>query len=148
MRDFLATHEVRCPACAYMLAGAPEAVCPECAEPLHLELASRSSGAFGPWVFAVISLSLGLGFFGTMSAIQGAAFIAHRLSRQNTEAFVFFTSLLIAALVHGVLLRVTIRARPRWQAQRLANQWWWARGVFASVCVVQIAFAGYWLFVS
>jgi len=147
VREFLAAHDVRCPVCAYMLAGTPEAVCPECAEPLRLELTSQSAATLGPWLFAVISFSLGLGFFGTTSAIQVAVFMAHQLNRQSTGVYVFFTSTLIGALMCGVLLRVTIRARPRWQAQPLARQRRWAWGVFASVCVAQIAFAAYWFFV-
>lgn len=73
--NFLAMYDAECPACGYGLRGVPEARCPECSAPLHLEVASVQSSP-GPWLLAVCSWTLALGFDGVMALIFGVVGIA------------------------------------------------------------------------
>jgi hypothetical protein len=59
VRDFLATREVRCPACRHNLRGVKGHRCPECGFELHLTLRAPRFGS-GVWLAGVFGLALTL----------------------------------------------------------------------------------------
>jgi len=143
---FLERHNARCPVCDYGLRGVPAAVCPECAAPLRLEIAGDRTN-LPAWIFAIISLSLGLGFDGLASIIFAALLIADPPRPGMHEVYYFLGGLVLAALTCGGFLLLTLRRRRRWLRAPRETQWRWAWTIFAAVAVPHALFGAYlvWL---
>jgi len=135
---FLATSDARCPVCENGLRGIPAPVCPECAAPLHLEVASVQS-AHGPWLLGLGAWTLALGFDSVMAVIFTVVIAVGRppLSVIYPYALAGTFLTLSAASVIGVA-RV-LRSRGRWSARRRRDQWRDAVITFVAVALVHAA---------
>lgn len=61
LQQFVADHDVPCPACNYNLRGLNSSSCPECAQPLVLRVA-LAEPRWGRFLAALIGLAVGVGF--------------------------------------------------------------------------------------
>lgn len=122
LREFLATHDASCPVCGYGLRGVPSPVCPECAAPLHLEIASVQ-GKTGPWLVALGAWTLSLGFDGVVALIMTIGVLISRPPLSQLYPYIWagtFLTLTVGGVIglHGVL-----GARGRWGIKPRRVQW-------------------------
>jgi len=142
---FLADQDARCPVCDYGLRGVPSPVCPECACPLSLEIASRNQ-TLGPWLFAIVAYAIGLGFNGVTAALLAATFISSPPSGFNAEYF-FLIGFGLAAAIFAGLVFLTIKRRVRWLRAPRPAQWRRAGTIFAVVVGAHVGFGVYIIFI-
>lgn len=131
--DHLAEHDEPCPICGYSLLGARDHRCPECSAPLELGVRSPQR-LFGPWVFAIVSIALGLGFDGVIALLmtiplftEPGAPIAIKL------LYAFFA---LASALQVVAIVWLLRRRSTLQRLRPPRQWTTAWVVFGGVLIV------------
>lgn len=137
--DWLEDHDEACPACGYSLLKLREPMCPECAAPLTLGVASPHASP-GPWALAVISFAMGLGFDAVVTFFLTAAIVLFAgpppLFPQGLMYLGFVG--LTAAMVAGLIW--TIRHRSAWSRQPRARQWRISRMIFLVIGVVHASF--------
>lgn len=136
--SFLASCDVACPACGQGLRGVPEARCPECAAPLHLEVASVQTSP-GPWLFAVCAWTLALGFDGVVALIFIVVNIALIVTQTTPPAafpYIFLGTFLSLSAASAVGLHRVITTRTRWLARPRGTQWRDAIVTFVAVAIV------------
>lgn len=138
----LADHDAECPVCGYGLRGIAAPVCPECAAPLHLTVASDRTG-LGPWLVAVIACALALGFDAVammLIAVGGtAAYLSTGvLPLQPVVMGGFFGAF---ALASGIALGIVIRSRRSWARRPRRSQWVTGWAIFGGVGLAHVGFA-------
>ena len=126
--DWLSTRDASCPICDYGLRGIPEAQCPECAAPLELAVATPRA-VHAPWVFAVVSFSMALGFDAVVATMISVMTVVSA-SYNQPAPYVLFGGFFLAASLCGYGLVRTIRGRRRWLRRGVKEQWSRARLVF------------------
>lgn len=145
--SWLGANDAACPVCSYNLRGLKEPKCPECAAPLHLAVGS-SHFLTGPWILALVSLSLALGFDGvvvTLMSIAGTASLLLEGTPTTSDLWHFgmlyggFVTLLAAC---GCAVLFLLRRRKAWLAQAPRRQWRVAAAVFVGVFLLHLTFAG------
>ena len=126
--EWLCARDAGCPICDYNLRGVGSARCPECASPLELAVASPRA-VHAPWVFAVVSFSMALGFNAVMATMIAVVTVISATYNQ-IGPFVVFGVFFFAALLCGIGALRTIRARRRWLRRSTKEQWSKARLIF------------------
>jgi len=126
--DWLSSRDAGCPICDYNLRGVASARCPECASPLELSVASPRA-VHAPWVFAVVSFSMALGFNAVVATMISVVTVISA-SYNQIGPYVLFGGFSFAALVCAIGLLRTIRGRRRWLRRSTKQQWAKARLIF------------------
>ncbi len=142
--DWLAHHDAACPVCAYALRGLQADRCPECGCSLSLGVTSDQL-APGPWLVAIISFALALGFDGVIALFLSAA-ILFEPPRSPAEFRTAATMLTGFYLLGGACLLGVIaisRRRRHWNRMPRARQRWVAAGIFLTVGLVHAAFGAF-----
>ena len=139
--DFLSDHDADCPACGYGLRGLGSAVCPECAAELHLGVVSPQAD-LRPWLLAVVSCALGIGFDGVVAVMLLTAFIV--FSAPTWWPLLIAAGFAALAGACGLVMRAIIRRRRRWTARPRRVQWRWAAVVFLGVGGFHASIAAAW----
>lgn len=100
LATYLAERDVSCPACHYNLRGAPGMNCPECGAGLTMRIGSIGLRP-GPWMLAVLAVSIPMGFTGILAAGLGAQRSAYGnpLDWGALVVLWFLTALYAAALI-------------------------------------------------
>lgn len=139
--EWLAENEECCPVCNYALGGLHEARCPECGVALRLTVGSPQA-RFGPWILALVSFALALGFDAVISIVMAGLFV--RFGAPPTpEPMWILTAFAVLALACAVGLLRTIRCRVRWMRMTPTHQWARSRLIFLVVGAVHLAFGLY-----
>ncbi len=141
--SFLASRDVRCPACGYNVRGVRAPACPECDEPLELALLGTDR-ALGGWLLAIVACALACG----ADLLAAALFLAQIISLGGLiggPVFRFTLGAIVAiGVVCAVSLSVLLRHRRDWD--RMSSRQRWRTGtavgftVFAAHAVVGILF--------
>ncbi len=115
---YLAERDVSCPACQYNLRGAPGMNCPECGAGLTMRIGSIDL-KLGPWMLAVLAVSIPMGFTGILAAGLGAQRSAYWSPLDWGALLVlwFLTALYAAALI------AICRRRPKFLRRSPTVQW-------------------------
>lgn len=141
--SFLGERDALCPVCDYNLRGLKVDRCPECAAHLHLQVGSENL-RLGPWVFAVVSFALAVGFDAVVGLMVSIAFTASFFSPQQVAPIVRQQHLILLGGFLGLALTciaaifMLVRRRRRWMMMPRKAQWRWAGVIFASVFVVHL----------
>ncbi len=114
---YLAERDVSCPAC-HSLRSAPGMNCPECGAALTVRIGSIDL-KLGPWMLAVLAVSIPMGFTGILAAGLGAQRSAYwsPLDWGALVALWFLTALYAAALI-AICWR-----KPKFLQRPLTVQW-------------------------
>jgi len=135
---YLAEHDAACPVCAYGLRGVPAPVCPECSAPLHLEVASAQS-APGPWLLALVSWALALGFDAVVGLLVTIGVLVARPPLSTIYPYVFVGTFLTLSAASAFGLTRVLGSRGRWSARPRRAQWQGAVITFVAVALVHAA---------
>ncbi len=114
---YLAERDVSCPAC-HSLHGAPGMNCPECGAALIMPIGSIDLKP-GPWLLAVLAVSIPMGFTGILAAGLGAQRSAY-WSPFDWGALVALW--VLTALYAAALIAICWR-RPKFLRRSLTVQW-------------------------
>lgn len=127
------THD-HCPVCEYDLFGVSEAVCPECGSPIHLGVVSPNA-RMGPWLLAVISFALAVGFDGVVVLLMFVPMIAQGVPAFSAAPlfWVLYLMMLILGIGSGIGLWFVLQRRRWWQCRPAKSQWRRGWLVFVSV---------------
>lgn len=138
----LAAHDAECPVCGYQLRGVAAPVCPECAAPLRLTVASDHTKP-GPWLVALIACALALGFDAVVFLLLLVGVVASLVARgvPDPQALVIAALFGSFALASGVALAVVLRRRRAWALWRRRSQWVIGWATFFGVGLVHVGFA-------
>lgn len=120
--EYLSGHDAACPACGYGLRGIADPVCPECAAPLHIEIASIRSSA-GPWLLALVSWTLALGFDGVVALIFTTALAVTRPPLSQAYPYIFASTFTVLTLGGAVGISRVLRTRSMWVTRPRRTQW-------------------------
>jgi hypothetical protein len=137
LRDFLHERDVRCPVCGYNLRGVASDHCPECGARLDLRVGSIDL-KLGPWLLAVISVALPMGFTGVLTVI---GLIGSKVSAQWRSRDWLIVAILagITAALAGLLWHL-IRRRAGFMRRPRASQWREAAAIAIVMALAQGAF--------
>jgi hypothetical protein len=143
---WLGSNDAPCPVCSYNLRGLKEPRCPECASPLHLAVGS-SHFLTGPWILALVSFALAMGFDGvvvTLMSIGGTLALLAEGPPTRGDFWIFGTLyggfvVMLGASSCGAWFM--LRRRKAWLSQAPKRQWRAAAATFAGVFLVHLAFA-------
>jgi len=140
---YLADHDATCPVCDYGLRGVPAPTCPECAAPLHLEVASNqaisSKAAPGPWLLALGAWTLALGFDGVMSLIFTTVIVVARPPLAVIYPYALAGTFITLSAATVVGISHVLRSRRRWSAKPRRAQWRDAAVSFIAVAAAHAA---------
>ena len=138
----LADHDAECPVCGYGLRGITSPICPECAAPLHLAVASERTGV-GPWLVGVIACALALGFDAVVFVlIAGGATVTYASRGVLPLQPVVMGGLFGAfALASGIALGAVLRSRRSWARRPRRSQWVTGWAIFGGVGLAHVGFA-------
>lgn len=142
LERYLGERHAPCPVCGYDLHRLRQDACPECGAHLVLQVGSDNL-AIGPWVLAVISLALAIGFDGVVSLLLtvGVSINPPRGRGEFLRVFeVLGGFLLLAALCAAGVAWLVRRRRTVWNRIPRRKQWRLAWGVFAAVGLVHLVF--------
>lgn len=131
---WLATRDAPCPVCSYNLRALTLARCPECSTRLFLTVGAEDL-ALGPFLFAVISVAMGMGFDGVVFILISVLTALNPPPSSGTFVPIAILGglFLTAAMVCGTGLALLARRRPRWRRLPRRRQWAAAGAVFAIV---------------
>lgn len=140
LTSFLDREHAACPVCGYDVNRLNASRCPECGSRLALALAAPDS-TWGPWLFAVCSFSLALGFDGVVATLLSAVAIFFERPKTGAERLMFgivwgtfFTlSLLMLGGIFGL-----VRNRRRWRMLPRRTQRAWAGLLFVAVGLLHV----------
>ncbi|MBX3377089.1 MAG: hypothetical protein KF678_08810 [Phycisphaeraceae bacterium] len=141
--SFLGERDALCPVCEYNLRGLKADRCPECSSHLQLQVGSENI-RLGPWVSAVVSFALAVGFDAVMGLMVSIAFAATFFSPQQVAPLVRQQHLILMGGFLGMgmtcatAILLLVRRRRRWMVMPRRAQWRWAGVTFASVFVVHL----------
>jgi hypothetical protein len=131
LSTFLSARDAECPVCSYNLRGLKGGACPECNAELHLQVGSVNLHP-GPWILAIVSFALALGFDGVVLLILTVGFTAALIlegppksSGLAWQPFVIYGTFLAITVASAIGLRFMVRRRRSWnrmprQSQRRA----------------------------
>ncbi|MCC6660530.1 MAG: hypothetical protein IT437_06550 [Phycisphaerales bacterium] len=143
--SWLAGNDAPCPVCSYNLRGLKEPRCPECAAPLHLAVGSTHF-VTGPWVLALVALSLAMGFDGVVLVLMTVGgTIGWIAEGPPPPGFLWvigsiYAGFTVLASVCGLGVWLLLRGRRAWLSQTPRRQWRVAVGLFAGVGVVHLLY--------
>lgn len=139
----------RCPVCRYDLRGLMRLVCPECGAALRLEVSSPQL-KIGPWLVAVVSLSMGFGFDCVMFTILSGMAVVRTIvataswSPSDVRAFaVFLATFATLASISVTTIVLLTRGRRRWARLRPGRQVLAAGGIVLATFLVHAAGGGF-----
>ncbi len=135
LRDFLAATDTACPVCGHGLRGVPEPRCPECGAPLRLGVVTTQTSP-GPWVLAICSWTLALGFDSIVALFMTIGVAVARPPLSVGYPYIFAATFLTLSVASLIGLARVIRARPRWNAKPRRVQWRDAGFTFAGVAAL------------
>jgi hypothetical protein len=127
LQALLATRDIPCPVCAYNLRSNESNNCPECGAALDLRVGSMDL-KLGPWLTAMLSVALPLGFVATYTALgllfNVAMILGGDASLPSLWATLRRTAVLaLVCAVYALFLRRIIRQRRKFWARPLWVQW-------------------------
>ena len=140
---WLADHDELCPACRYDLRGLAAIHCPECDSRLTLSVSSPDI-RLGPWLLAVISFALGLGFDAVVCVLFAVGATIALASNPPAGSgpppsfYVLPASLIVLALACFTGIAWLVRRRHRWLRLTPRAQWKGALAVFVGVGAVHL----------
>jgi hypothetical protein len=149
---WLSTNDAPCPVCTYNLRGLGVPRCTECSAPLHLCVGSDNLIA-APWVIAVLSFGLGIGFDSVVGLILTVMLTVSFFVEGGPPPGLFQVFIAIAAgfwtLVGlGVLaIWLLFRRRRPWLRRPPRSQWRMAVLIFVSVGLVHLCYGAAVVFV-
>jgi hypothetical protein len=141
--SFLATHDAPCPVCDYNLRNLTTDTCPECSAQLHLRVGSENL-TLGPWLGAVLSCALGVGFDAVMSLLFTVIFTVSRFANPPpvpavTNQFIKVLSVFLTlTLSCTIAILFLVRRRRRWMMMPRRSQWRYAAIIFISVFILHL----------
>lgn len=138
--SWLAERDAECPVCGYNLRGLRGARCPECAAGVRLEVGSENL-AIGPWVLAVVSVALALGFDGVMAIVMSLGLV---LSPPPTGAVRVLTLVVagfaVLAAACGAGMAALLMRRRAWHRMGRSKQRVTAAATFAGTGLVHAVY--------
>lgn len=140
---YLAKADAPCPICDYNLRNLTTDTCPECSAKLHLRVGSENM-TLGPWLGAVLSFALAVGFDAVMSLIFTVMFTVSRFANPPPAPYVtnqFIKALsvfLTLTLSCSLAIFILVRRRRRWMMMPRRAQWRYAVIAFASVFIIHL----------
>jgi hypothetical protein len=143
LQTFLAQTDAPCPVCDYNLRNLTTDRCPECSAHLHLRVGSENL-TLGPWLGAVLSFALGVGFDAVMALIFTVMFTVSRFANPPpapyvTQQFIKALSVFfILTLSCSLAIFVLVRRRRRWMMMPRRVQWRCAAIIFGSVFLAHV----------
>jgi hypothetical protein len=141
--SYLAQNDAPCPVCDYNLRGLKTDHCPECAAKLHLRVGSENL-TLGPWLAAVLSFGLAVGFDAVVTLIFSVMFTVSRFASPPpppyvTNQFIKVLSVFLTlTLTCGIAILILVRRRRRWMMLPRRAQWRYAAIIFASVFIAHL----------
>lgn len=138
---WLTNNDAACPVCSYNLRGLGLPRCPECSAPLHLCVGSDHLIA-GPWVFAVLSFGLAIGFDSVVAILMTIALVVGTIAEGPPPPGMLYVLVGILAgfytlVALGVLgIWLLLRRRKAWLRQEPRRQWRLAAIIFVTVGLV------------
>ena len=142
LREWLASRDETCPVCAYNLRGLTSPVCPECSAKLSLHVGSENL-RLGPWVLALVSFALALGFDGVVVILMTGALIvlpAPPSPAERRVILIIIGGFVLLATGAGAAIGMLLRKRRRWVRLGVSAQWQAAVAVFVGVGLVHAFF--------
>ncbi len=139
---WLGSHDEFCPACRYDLRGLTVTTCPECNSRLSLSVSSPDV-RLGPWLLAVISFALGLGFDAVVCILMatGLSIAILRGSLGSGPPLTFYVlpgSLLVLGIACFAGVVLLVHRRHRWLRLAPRTQWSVALAIFVAVGAVHL----------
>lgn len=143
LERYLQDEHARCPVCEYDLFKTAGACCPECGSPIQLGVVSTHARP-GPWLLAVISFALALGFDGVIVLLMFVPMIGQGVPAFSAapQFWVLYLMMWMLTAVSATGLVIMLRSKRRWQTRRPKTQWRRAWAVFLSVGFGHAAIAG------
>ncbi len=140
--EFIAGRDAECPNCRYSVRGLERAICPECGSGLALGVVARHV-TIGPWLVAIVSLSLAAGFDGVFFLMG----VAEQIFRppMNPMFALVVAGFGLATLALAVGIAVLSRRRDRWARLPIGSQRAWAAAYFFGILIVH-ATAGMFIY--
>jgi uncharacterized paraquat-inducible protein A len=122
LANYLRDRDAPCPTCGYNLRGLQGGVCPECHEPLRLQV-----GAVEPklaaYLTSIVLLSAGVGFSLLLVAYIGIMILINSLMPGTRAGVIFIGCVLPGAIELGLLL-LLLRHRRWFRSRTKAHRWW------------------------
>jgi hypothetical protein len=142
--SFLDTRDAPCPVCDYNLRGLKVDRCPECAAHLHLRVGSENT-RLGPWLGAVLSFSLAVGFDAVMGLLVSIIFTVSLFAPPQTvppivrqQHIILLVGFVGLALACGGAILMLVKRRRRWMMMPRRRQWRIAAVIFVLVFLVHL----------
>jgi hypothetical protein len=132
---YLAEHDAACPVCGYGIRGLSWALCPECGSELRLGVASPRLVP-GPWLLAVVSFALALGFDGVVSTMMAVGILISGETAWEPIGLATAFVALSCGMLAGVL--GVARSRAWWSRRTVGRQWGVALATFAGVGLAHV----------
>jgi hypothetical protein len=142
---FVERHDASCPVCEYSLRGLRSTVCPECAAHLSLQVGSKDLH-LGPWFFAVVSISLGLGFDTVFCLL---VFIGSTIAVVMNGGLPPLKDIVPVLIILGIMvplwaacvagLSALYQRRVAWRRMSIRRQWKTAAAIFFGTGLVHAA---------
>ncbi len=127
---FLADRDEPCPVCGYCLRALSAPRCPECGAPLELRVGSPQLRV-GPWVLAIVSCALALGFDGVFATMMAVALAISPPGFWRPYGVAAAVALLAVAMLCAML--AIIRRRTAWARWPRRRQWITSGALFVVV---------------
>lgn len=143
--SWLSVNDAPCPVCSYNLRGLKEPRCPECASPLHLSVGS-SHFLTGPWVLAMVSFALAMGFDGVVLVLMTVGGAVGTIAEGPPPPGVLwvmgtiYAGFLTLAGACGVGVWLLLRRRRAWLSQTPRRQWRVAGATFVGVGLLHLLY--------
>lgn len=143
--DWLRQRDAPCPVCRYNVRGVVEPVCPECGAELQLAVASPRTET-GPWLLAIVSFALALGFDGVLLLVLGGMLVFGLLlvGPAGPAPWLTVAAFALLTVLSGLGFEVLRRHRLAWMRLSAASQRRLALWIFLGVGLFH-ALAGAWL---
>lgn len=121
--QWLAEHDEPCPVCGYNVRALTVATCPECSAPLRLGVTSPQH-LLGPWLLAIISCSLALGFDGVVMTLMSTAIVVELFVHGRFSApYILVGTFVTLGGLSGGALWLLIARRRQWRMAQPNVQW-------------------------
>jgi len=131
--EFIASRDADCPNCGYSVRGLERPICPECGTGLELGVVAQRV-AVGPWLVAIVSLSLAAGFDGVLFIVGMGEQMFRPPMNPMIAPIVFAFGL--AALIQLAWIAVLAKRRARWARLQIGTQRALAAAYFFGILIV------------
>ena len=120
VRTFLANHDYPCPRCGYNLRDCAATACPECGNPLTVQIGQGWRLA-GPWITGLLALALPLGFNVIFACIATYA-VLRSATWYDDDWILLIAGWGASALLAGAIA-VAVVGQRRFQRRSRPAQW-------------------------